>query len=121
MTYKILVTGSRDWSDREGLRQAMAREIARAGGDDVLLVSGACPSGADMMAEEFFNELGLTIERHPANWKKYGKRAGFKRNRDMVEFGANVCVAFIKDGSNGATHTANLAQLAGIETIRHIL
>lgn len=126
--YRVLVTGSRTWTDYNLIAdtlQELAREYLRNRGfspsaEGVTLVSGACPKGADAMAEDAAFKLGYIIERHPADWDTYGKSAGFRRNAEMVEAGANVCIAFIKDESKGATHTANLAEEWGIPTRRFI-
>lgn len=115
---RILITGSRDWTDRTTIYRALRSapfDIA-----DNILVSGACPTGADRIAEEFASLLGWTIERHPAEWQHYGKRAGFLRNKAMVDAGADICLAFIKGESRGASMTARLAEEAGIETRRYL-
>jgi YspA, cpYpsA-related SLOG family len=115
MTYRILVTGSRTWEDAGVIAGVLAGYYR----DDAVLVSGACPRGADALAEEYWALLGGQIERHPADWKRYGKRAGFVRNAQMVNAGANACVAFIRDGSRGASHCAGLARAAGIPVEIH--
>lgn len=114
---RLLITGSRDWDDDETIYNALLDVHDHH--SDVTLVSGACPTGADAIGEQAAHNLGWQVERHPADWKQYSRAAGFRRNRKMVEAGADLCLAFIKNQSKGATHTANLAHRAGIKTVRY--
>lgn len=111
---RILVTGSRDWGNRAVIEEALSPYSRR---DNAILVSGACPTGADAIAEEIWEGWGLPVERHPADWKRYGKRAGFIRNQEMVDLGAYWCLAFRRNYSPGTTHCANAAHMAGIPVI----
>lgn len=122
-TYRILITGSRTWTDETVVEEALADQFVYARDLDLipLVVSGACPSGADLLAERITTlYYGWDVERHPADWGLHGKRAGFIRNAEMVNLGADVCLAFIRDDSKGASHTADLAERAGIRTLRWI-
>ena len=120
--YRILVTGSRDWDDVNEVWLRLGDAVGAIHRDDIsreiIIVHGDCPRGADAIADQWARKYGATIERHPANWQLNGKRAGFIRNAVMVNQGADLCVAFIRNGSRGASHTAALAEQAGIETRR---
>lgn len=118
---RILVTGSRDWNDFGQIRRSLEAVVDYMGGvteeAKITVVHGAA-RGADSMAKSIALEKGWRIESHPAHWTLYGRRAGFIRNVEMVKLGADVCVAFIKDQSRGATMCADLAEKAGIFTER---
>lgn len=116
---RILITGSRDWDDGGEIRRAI---VAAAGPavhrTQITVVHGGC-RGADQIAGSVARGLGMTVEVHPAEWNSHGIRAGYIRNRKMVDLGASVCLAFILNGSKGATMCADLAEKAGIRTIRY--
>lgn len=116
---RLLVTGSRDWTDVDVIELALA-EAWKALDYDVVLIHGACPHGADAIAAELWLCQGFDVEAHPADWGQYGRRAGFKRNADMVGLGADLCLAFIKNESRGATMTADLSDRAGIPVRRYV-
>lgn len=123
--YRILVTGSRDWEDGEQIALSLGYAVGEALSrgvpfSDVVIVHGHCPTGADATVDRLASDYGHRVERHPAEWDRLGKSAGFQRNAVMVAAGADVCLAFIRNGSRGATHTADLARKAGIETRRYL-
>ncbi len=121
---RVLVTGSRDWWPPHAVRQWLDYYSHRALHHMVVVHGGA--KGADAMASAWVRQnrsLAFPVieETHPAIWRPYGiynPQAGLVRNRKMVELGADICLAFIKDGSRGASHCARLAEEAGITTRR---
>ena len=108
-----MVTGSRGWTDREAISDAMFRVMRDD--EDMVLVVGDCPTGADAIAEDIArNELPYAVEKHRADWRRYGIAAGPMRNQRMVDQRPDVCLAFPLDGSRGTWDAVRRARAAGI-------
>jgi hypothetical protein len=60
----------------------------------------------------------VRAEARPADWQTHGRAAGIIRNTAMTRTGADVCLAFVRDASPGASHCAAQAEAAGIPTRR---
>ncbi|MFC5799093.1 SLOG family protein [Streptomyces formicae] len=114
---RVIVTGSRKWTDRGAVYGAL--ETLRFHHGAFMLVHGACATGADAIAEEWFEILGRRggCERvkYKAAWETRGKAAGPERNQRMIEAGADLVLAFPLPEGSGTQHTMKLAAEAGIE------
>ena len=109
---RVLVTGSRNWTDAT----VISRALSSIPTDEQITVVHGGAKGADSLAGQFAQHLGYSVEVHEADWDTYGKRAGYIRNKKMVDLGADLCLAFIKNNSKGATICLDLADKAGIPT-----
>lgn len=111
---RIIVCGSRSWHDRQKIESTLY-DLALEFGADLTIVHG-CAKGADRIAEQEAQKAGLLIERHPAEWERFGKAAGPMRNVVMAERGADLCVAFWDGRSTGTAHMLTEAEKRGIPT-----
>lgn len=113
---RILVTGSRDWSDLYTLVKALRDAWEYVGmGRDTILVQGDCHlGGADLMAKAVWEEAGLPVESYPADFDSNGRCLDPQRNKRMVDSGADICIAFPLASSRGTRNCIRLAREAGI-------
>jgi hypothetical protein len=121
---RIVVTGSRTWKDWRTIHGSLdlIADAARKTGVSLIVAHGHA-RGADEIADDWVAKRKLAgwpveVQRFPAEWTKYGRRAGFLRNARMLKPGADVVLAFILDRSKGATQCADLAESEGIPTQR---
>ena len=106
---RVLVCGSRGWTDYD----AVLRRLTQIEERRPTIVHGAAV-GADTMADRAAMTLNLTVERYPADWATYGKRAGFIRNEQMLDTGVGLVIAFWDGQSRGTQHTIERAKRRGI-------
>jgi len=118
---RIIFTGSRKWTGVYG--EARVGEVlinleafAAVINSPLTIVHGACPEGLDAIVDRWAVRRGYEPERYPAKWSQFGKPAGFIRNQEMVDAGADMCLGFPLPGGRGTQDCMNRAQLAGIPT-----
>ena len=108
---RLLITGSRTFSDSATVRAALEPRYS----PEIRLVSGHA-DGADKLCEAAWEALGGRVEQFPADWKKYGRRAGLIRNERMGALpGIRECLAFHLDNSHGTGHMIGVARNYGID------
>lgn len=107
---KVLITGSRNWSDRKAIETAMTKFKP-----EIIIEGGA--NGADRMAKEYANNNNKKVIEAKANWEKYGKQAGPIRNAEMISMKPDLVIAFSKDlnEDRGTRDTINKAIAKGIK------
>ena len=107
--FRLVVAGSRDFNDYGMLCSALDEVIADLKAEyNVTIVSGTA-NGADKLGEKYAEKHGLKIERHPANWGRYGRGAGPIRNAEMVKASDGV-VVFWNGESTGAKNIIDCAK-----------
>lgn len=142
-TYRIGLTGSRNWKLEAPIRRALRSTVA-----DVLqlglhpvLIHGNCPTGADRIADRIWRDWRWEPEIHNADWDSCGptcpnrphrvKRwsgdrhhpgtledwcpgAGPRRNQRMIETGLDILLAFPLGERSGTQNCIRQARQAGI-------
>lgn len=115
---RVIVTGSREWSDPNAIRAKISDRLCDLPGDTLIVVGydeeNDRPKGVDRFAYQEAQKLGLALETHPAEWERFGKGAGFRRNTEMAQLGAELCLAFHNGRSSGTKHMIEQAEKYGI-------
>jgi hypothetical protein len=109
---RVLVCGSRRWSDR-----ALIERVLRSYGPAVI-VHGAA-QGTDRIAASVAERVGWPVEPHPADWQRYRRSAGPRRNLEMLDTRPVLVIAFtvIAGGTPGTRHTLTNAYRRGIPVV----
>lgn len=105
---RTIIAGSRNITDYELVRDV----IQFAPWCPTVVLSGTA-RGVDMMGEWWANNKGIPVERYPADWEYFGKRAGPKRNEEMAKK-ADALIAVWDGLSRGTKHMIETAKAYGL-------
>lgn len=115
MSFKVLVTGSRDLADWQTVYQALDDIYATK--QPMIIIHGAA-RGADAFADAWaVYRSNVTVVRVPADWENDGRAAGPIRNARMLELGPDLVLAFFqaRSANIGTSHMVKIAHKAGVE------
>lgn len=106
---KIIICGSRDWVRYELIDNTVFR-LKQILADDLTIIEGEA-RGVDSMARISAKKYGIKVQQFPAKWTVFGKAAGPIRNREMLDQGPDMVIAFSNDiaESRGTKNMVNLA------------
>ena len=107
---RLIIAGSRTFNDYALLSRAMKPILEK--NSDITIISGTA-RGADELGERYAYEHKLKLELYPANWNKYGKAAGYKRNFQMAKKATHL-LAFWDGLSRGTKHMIDIATTEGL-------
>lgn len=100
---RTIIAGSRTILRMSVLETAMERLSFTPS----VVISG-CAIGVDRLGEAWAMARSIPIDRFPADWTTYGRRAGFIRNALMAE-NADALVALWDSDSPGTKHMIKCA------------
>lgn len=109
----VIVAGSRSFNDYSLMTVKMNRLLENYPNSEIVIISGGA-RGADRLAERYAREYNIALKIFPADWDKFGKSAGYRRNEQMhsyiSQFPNRGCVCFWDGSSKGTQHNFKLAE-----------
>lgn len=114
---KLAIIGGRDFTDYNRLMAAIETHFSDCGGVSRIseVVSGGA-KGADSLGARYARECGLKLTEHLPDWGRHGKRAGFIRNKLIIN-DADMVLAFWDGASKGTGSSLSIAKRLKKDTV----
>ncbi len=113
---KVIIAGSRTIKDYTIVRKAIfvafwewEKEY-----EDITEVFSGCANGVDKLGEQWAVKNEKQLLLYPADWNKYGKKAGYLRNIKMAKY-ADALIAIWDGKSKGTKHMIDIAKKKGLK------
>lgn len=109
---KIIIAGSRSLNDRLKIEKILDKVVSSYELELSEIVCGGA-RGVDAIGALWARSKGVPVKYFYANWKKYGKVAGYRRNGQMAKY-ADGLIAIWDGNSRGTKHMIDLAASLGL-------
>ena len=106
---KLAIVGSRTFSNYGLLAETIFNKLCPL--DFITKIVSGGAKGADSLGVDFAENNNISTLTFPAEWNKYGKRAGYLRNQTIVD-NCDMVLAFWDGQSRGTADTINKAKIA---------
>ena len=114
---KVLICGSRHYDNYDKVKETVKSLVDEHG--KIIIIEGGA-KGADTLAKNAAIELGIEYREYKADWKRYGRAAGPKRNQLMIDTeNPDLVIAFHEDleSGKGTKDMLKRAEKEGVKTI----
>lgn len=103
---KVAIVGSRTFNDYEKAKQFI-NNICQENNISINQIISGGAKGADSIGEKYARENNINILIFKPDWNKYGKSAGYIRNKDIID-NCDICIAFWDGNSRGTKNDIDL-------------
>ena len=108
-TIRVIVAGTREFNDYDLVKKELDKLRIFPEFYHGFTVFSGCAKGADQLGERYAYENHLQVVKFPADWEKYGKKAGPIRNEEMAKH-ADACIVFWNGKSKGTKNMIDNAK-----------
>ena len=106
---RIVVAGSREYKDYDVVKGFIDTCICELQNHKEIIILSGGARGADMLGLRYAAENNLKTQMYRADWKRYGRAAGPKRNEQMAKE-CDVVICFWDGKSHGTKSMLDYAQ-----------
>ncbi len=84
-TKRVVIAGCRDYNNYYEAKVYIDFCLSNIRKKNNIVIVSGCARGADAIGERYAKENGFKVEKYPADWARYGRSAGPRRNKQMAE------------------------------------
>jgi len=108
--FNVIIAGTRTFSDYQLLCEKCDYYFQNC--EPTAIICGEA-KGADTLGKRYAKERNIKVLSFPADWDRYGKSAGYRRNQQMAE-NAQALIVFWDGISRGTKNMIDIAVSKGL-------
>lgn len=110
---KVIIAGSRTITDDTPVFQGLIEGLREWGSPILTEIVAGGARGVDTTARVLAERFDIAYKEFPADWDKYGKKAGYLRNVQMADY-ADALVLVWDGKSRGSKMMKDIAEKRGM-------